>query len=48
MPLERISLTLSLSLSLSLSLVIRLDRLSHLAGPLDNILCPYRAVVDKF
>ena len=36
------------SLSLSLSLAIRLYHLSHSSGPLDSILCPYRAVVDKF
>ena len=27
---------------------IRLDQPKLLAGPLDNILCPYRVVVDKF
>ena len=31
-----------------LSLAIRLYRPSHSAGPLDNILCLYRAVLDKF
>ena len=33
---------------LSLSLAIHLSHLLPLAGPLDNILCLYRAVVDKF
>ena len=36
------------SLSLSLSVAIGLYRPSLPAGLLDNILYPYRAVVDKF
>ena len=31
-----------------ISLVIRLYRPSHSAGPLDNTLCLYRAIVDRF
>ena len=31
-----------------IALAIRLDRPSHLTGPIDCIRCPYRAVVDKF
>ena len=38
----------TLSLSLSLSLTIRLYHLYLPTGPLDNILCPYWAVEDKF
>ena len=46
MPRALISLTHSLFLSLSLA--IRLYRPSLPSGLLDNILCLYRAVVDKF
>ena len=35
-------------LCLSLSLAIRLYHPSLPACPLDNIMCPHRAVVDKF
>ena len=48
MQLARISLTLSLSLSLSLSLAMRLYHLSLPVSLLDDILFPYKVVVDKF
>ena len=44
----KLTLSLSLSSPPSISLAIRLYRPSLLEGILDDILCPYRTVEDKF